>query len=161
MGNRAVILCCAATLLPLLAGADDCSTKDLQAARARWAAAKIDSYAFTMWAGSPAWNPSPQPIRMTISKGELVSAVSLRYYSRPGPDLAFDIVEGNSVDTKGRDYTIPGLLTWMEKDLQQQDIVAQCRFHPELGFPLTYSMTQKFIEDGNYALELTDFEVLQ
>ena len=42
-----------------------------------------------------------------------------------------------------------------------RDIVAQCRFHPELGFPLTYSMTQKFIEDGNYALELTDFEVLQ
>lgn len=97
-------------LLPLLASAGECPTNALQEGRVKWAAAEIASYRFTLWDHPGAWtNPGP-PVRVTVSKGQVISTRYLHCAFRPGADLEFDITERETADVAGRD-TIPSCST--------------------------------------------------
>src|SRR5688572_14910862 len=95
-------------LLPLLASAGECLPSVLKEGRAKWAAAEIGSYRFTLWEYRGGSAPPVSPIRVTISKGTVISTRYLHYAFRRGTDLEFDITERETADVVGRD-TISGL----------------------------------------------------
>lgn len=149
-----------ASLLPLLASADECSTSALDAGRTKWAAADITSYRFTLWEAPGAWSQPKPPVRVTVSKGKAVSARSLHYAFRPGADLEFIITELEAADVTGHD-TIQNLLDLIKEDLQRPDSVVKCAFHPELGFPTTYWHSFEGVFDAESGFSISDFEVVE
>jgi hypothetical protein len=147
-----------ASLLPLLASAGECSTSALEYQRAKWAAAAIKSYRFTLWEDGGGW--SEPPVRVTVSEGKVLAARYLHYASRPGAELAFDISERETADIDGRD-TIPKLFGLIQQYLEQAGNVVNCTFHPELGFPMSYGYHPIGGADGDYGFGISDFELLE
>lgn len=148
-------------LLPLLAAAGECQMKDLKQARARWAAASIASYRYTFWRDPGAWSNAVSPVRVTVAKGKVVAAHTLRYHSRPGPEPDYDVSETGMEDIAGFD-TIQGLLDLIQEHLNQPGIaVSRCTFHMELGSPMAYSYSMGNAFDTGVGFSITDLEILQ
>jgi hypothetical protein len=150
----------AVSLVPLLANAGECVTSALEEGRAKWSAAEIRSYRFTLWEYRGGWSPRQSPVRVTVSKGAVVSTRYLHYAFRPGAELEFDITELDTADVLGRD-TVPKLFDLIQKHLQQADIVRRCTFHPKLGFPMQYGHYSTVSSHGGYSFSISDFEVLE
>jgi Family of unknown function (DUF6174) len=90
----------------------------------------------------------------------MVSSRHLRFVSRPGELLTFDVSETEIADVKSLD-TIPEIFELVAQALNEPNTVVDVLYHPEYGFPMKFARNQCNAFDDEFSLSVSDFEVVQ
>lgn len=137
---------------------DDSRQRDFDSNRARWSALGMKSYRYILWQQG-AWMHS-HAIGVTVRDREMVSSRHLRFVSRPGELLTFDVSETEIADVKSLD-TIPEIFELVAQALNEPNTVVDVLYHPEYGFPMKFARNQCNAFDDEFSLSVSDFEVVQ
>ncbi len=144
--KRVDLIVLAAMLMPLFAAAQDTAEQQLDAARARWEAADVQSYRYAYQRFCVCYNGEPPEVVVTVNDGRVVQAFSRH------EDSAMEIPAGDGrLDLY---WTIDELFDRLAAAYARAATV-EVEYEPVLGYPL-----RLFIDDfADFTGEETDLRL--
>lgn len=121
---------------------------------ARWEAANITHYRYTLFIGCFCGFMNEMPLTIEVKDGEVVSMTNANGIPVSPTDSFYDVYESYS--------TIDRLFLKLESDLAGEADEVTVEYDPAYGFPVNIAIDQiKEAIDDELSIQISDFEVLE
>jgi hypothetical protein len=148
---RVVVMAVASLTIGCTATKDRMASQELQMNKAKWEAANVRDYGFTLHWSSVVTSPERiGPNRITVRNGKVIVAT---HVGEGGP-----YEDGDEVTTKLENpATVEALFSFVSRELRGRDMwPVHVVYHETLGYPKSITLGDPNVMDGADFIEITE-----